>query len=409
MNAFAGIPGKEEIMERYRRNLRKLALNVNSHIHTPYSFSAFDNMEELFVKARQEGVNVLGINDFNGADGFDEFLRLATQYRIFPLFNIELIGLLEKEQKQNIRINDPNNPGRTYFCGKGLRYPFSVNRENEILLQQVRDASQQQAMRMTEILQSWLQQNEAPFGLTYPEIKTALAKEVVRERHIAKMLRIKMNEAIFGEAEKKRFLRALYSGRDTEADLQDPASLEEELRANLLKSGGIAFVAESPDAFLPVREIMGIVRDAGGIPCYPVLLDDKKGNLTGFEGDFHRLQRRLQELGVGMIELIPARNDFHTLKRFVKIFDEAGFVISFGTEHNTPVMTPLTLSCRGNVPLDDELQQIAVQGCCLVAAHQYLVSRGERGLADPEDFAKSRNKSDYIELGHAVIEQFINP
>jgi len=232
---------------------------------------------------------------------------------------------------------------------------------------------------------------------------------VVRERHIAKMLRIKMNEAIFGEAEKKRFLRALYSGRDTEADLQDPASLEEELRANLLKSGGIAFVAESPDAFLPVREIMGIVRDAGGIPCYPVLLDDKKGNLTGFEGDFHRLQRRLQELGVGMIELIPARNDFHTLKRFVKIFDEAGFVISFGTEHNTPVMTPLTLSCRGNVPLDDELQQIAVQGCCLVAAHQYLVSRGERGLADPEDFAKSRNKSDYIELGHAVIEQFINP
>jgi len=72
-------------------------------------------------------------------------------------------------------------------------------------------------------------------------------------------------------------------------------------------------------------------------------------------------------------------------------------------------MTPLTLSCRGNVPLDDELQQIAVQGCCLVAAHQYLVSRGERGLADPEDFAKSRNKSDYIELGHAVIEQFINP
>jgi hypothetical protein len=409
MNTFAGIPGKKEIVERYRENRHNRTLNVNSHVHTPYSFSAFNNMEELFVKARQEGINVLGINDFNGADGFDEFLRLATRYRIFPLFNIEFIGLLEKEQEQNIRINDPNNPGRTYLCGKGLRYPFSVNRENEILLQQVRDASQQQAIRMTEILQSWLHQTEAPFGLSYPEIKTTLAKELVRERHIAKMLRIKINETIFGEEEKRRFLRALYSGRDTEADLEDPASLEEELRANLLKSGGIAFVTESPDAFLPVHEIIGIVRDAGGIPCYPVLLDDKKGNLTGFEVDFHRLRSRLQELGVGMVELIPARNDFNSLKRFVKIFDEAGFIISFGTEHNTPVMTPLTLSCRGNAALDDELQQIAVQGCCLIAAHQYMVSRGERGLADPEDFAKNRNKTDFIELGHAVIEQYINP
>jgi len=409
MNAFAGIPGKEAIIERYRRNLHTVALNVNSHVHTPYSFSAFDNMEELFVKARQEGINVLGINDFNGADGFDEFLRMAIQYSIFPLFNIELIGLLEKEQKQNIRINDPNNPGRTYFCGKGLRYPFSVSRGNEIRLRQVRDASQQQAMHMTEILQSWLQQIGAPFGLSYPEIKTTLAKDMVRERHIAKMLRIKMNETIFGDAEKRRFLHTLYSGRDAEADLQDPASLEEELRTYLLKSGGIAFVAESPDAFLPVHEIIGIVRDAGGIPCYPVLLDDKKGNFTGFEGDFPSLQKRLQELGVGMVELIPARNDFQSLKRFVKTFDEAGFIITFGTEHNTPVMTPLTLSCRGNAALDNELQQIAVQGCCLVAAHQYLVSRGERGLADPEYFTKGRNKSDFVELGHAVIEQFINP
>ena len=409
MNAFTGIPGKEEIVERYRRNLRPVALNVNSHVHTPYSFSAFDNMEELFIKARKEGINVLGINDFNGADGFDEFLRMANRYSIFPLFNIELIGLLEKEQKQNIRINDPNNPGRTYFCGKGLRYPFSVSRGNEIRLQQVRDASQQQAMHMTEILQSWLQQIGAPFGFSYPEIKATLAKDMVRERHIAKMLRIKMNENIFGDAEKRRFLHTLYSGRDTEADLRDPASLEEELRTNLLKSGGIAFVPESHDAFLPVHEIIGIVRDAGGIPCYPVLLDDKKGNFTGFEGDFPSLQKRLKELGVGMVELIPARNDFQSLKRFVKTFDEAGFIITFGTEHNTPVMTPLTLSCRGNTALDEELQQIAVQGCCLVAAHQYLVSRGEGGLADPEYFTKGSNKSDFIELGHAVIEQFINP
>jgi hypothetical protein len=409
MNAFAGIPGMKEIVERHRRSLRKKALIVNSHVHTPYSFSAFDKMEELFVKARQEGVNVLGINDFNGADGFDEFLRLATDFSIFPLFNIELIGLLEEEQKKNIRINDPNNPGRIYFCGKGLRYPFSVSRENETRLLQVREAGQRQALRMIENLQSWLQQIKAPFRLGYTEIRTTLAKDMVRERHIAKMLRIKINECFSGEAGKRSFLKALYSGRDTEADLKNPASLEEELRTNLLKSGGKAFVMESTDAFLPVHEIIGIVLDAGGIPCYPVLLDDKKGSFTGFETDFNRLGKRLHELGVGMVELIPGRNDFQVLKRFVKVFDEAGFIIAFGTEHNTPVMTPLTLSCRGNVALDDELQQIAVQGCCLVAAHQYLVSRGESGLTDSAAITGSRNKAEYIELGHAIIDKFINP
>jgi len=140
-----------------------------------------------------------------------------------------------------------------------------------------------------------------------------------------------------------------------------------------------------------------------------VLLDDIKGSFTGFEADFHQLRTRLQDLGVRMIELIPGRNDIRVLKRFVKVFDEAGFIIAFGTEHNTPVMTPLTLSCRGNVALDDELQQIAVQGCCLVAAHQYLVSRGESGLADSAGKAASRNRDEYIELGHAVIDTFINP
>jgi len=409
MNTNNRLPQAKEMLDRYRQNPYKKALSVNSHVHTPYSFSAFDNMQELFVKAQQEGINVLGINDFNGTDGFDDFFRLAGHYKIFPLFNIELIGLLEEEQKQNIRINDPNNPGRTYFCGKGLRYPFSVTAGSSALMQQVRNESREQAMRMTEILQTWLQEIKAPFRLGFQEIEETLAKGMVRERHIAKMLRIKVNECYPREPEKRSFLKALYSGRDTETDLENPDSLEEELRGNLLKAGGIAYVAENPAAFLPVEGIIGIVRDAGGIPCYPVLLDDKKGNFTEFEVDFHKLCRRLRELGVGMVELIPGRNDFHVLKRFVKVFDEAGFIIAFGTEHNTPVMTPLTLSCRGNVLLDDELQQIATEGCCLIAAHQYLVSAGECGLNCSEGFTESRSKAENIELGHAVIDKFINP
>ena len=49
---------------------------------------------------------------------------MSEEHRYFPLFNIEFIGLLKDEQKKGIRINDPNNPGRIYFSGKGLDYPF---------------------------------------------------------------------------------------------------------------------------------------------------------------------------------------------------------------------------------------------------------------------------------------------
>ena len=90
---------------------------ANGHIHTPYSFSAFDSMDTVFKMAREEEISALGINDFFVTDGYEAFHDGCIRNNIFPLFNIEFIGLLKEEQKAGIRINDPNNPGRIYFSG----------------------------------------------------------------------------------------------------------------------------------------------------------------------------------------------------------------------------------------------------------------------------------------------------
>ena len=100
---------------------------ANGHIHTPYSFSAFTDLESLFSMAKSENISLLGINDFYVTDGYSSFYDGCLKNRIFPLFNIEFIGLMKDEQKKGIRINDPNNPGRIYFCGKGLDYPFHLS------------------------------------------------------------------------------------------------------------------------------------------------------------------------------------------------------------------------------------------------------------------------------------------
>ena len=90
-------------------------------IFTPLIHSVhFLTWNTIFSLAKAEDIAVLGINDFFVADGYKAFKNGSVQNRIFPLFNIEFIGLLREEQKKGNRINDPNNPGRIYFCGKGL-------------------------------------------------------------------------------------------------------------------------------------------------------------------------------------------------------------------------------------------------------------------------------------------------
>ena len=69
-------------------------LHVNAHIHTPYSFSSFDSIDSIITAAQKENISVLGINDFNTVDGFDEWVEKCYNAGIFPLFNIDFCSKL---------------------------------------------------------------------------------------------------------------------------------------------------------------------------------------------------------------------------------------------------------------------------------------------------------------------------
>jgi hypothetical protein len=113
-------------------------------------------------------------------------------------------------------------------------------------------------------------------------------------------------------------------------------------------------------------------------------------------------------LGINCIELIPGRNDFKILKDFVEFFHKKGFIITFGTEHNTPEMMPLTVTTRGSVPLDDSLKKIAWEGACVIAAHQYLRADGRQGYVLPDGTHSIEQKNELVNLGQLVIEYFLN-
>lgn len=406
-NFLKDFPSKVELLEWYKTNGSNKIHEVNAHFHTPYSFSAFKDMAQVFDMARGENVKILGINDFYTTAGYGEFHELSLEYKTFPLFNIEFMGLLKDEQKNNIRVNDPNNPGRTYFSGKGLDFPVSLEGSSLKKLENVRSESQQQVKKMFDLASGHLAIIDSSLKLDYDTAMKKYTRGMLRERHIAKIIREKIFEVFGKESDRLEILKKIYGGKDPKSELNNAAAVESEIRSNLLKSGGKAYVKEDPRAFLEIDDVIKIITDAGGIPTYPVLLDDKEGNYTEYERDMEKLSFQLSSRSIYSIELIPGRNEFERLKEFVVYFHDRGFIVTFGTEHNTPELIPLKISTRGGKPLDEESKRICFEGACLIAAHQYLRAREEEGYIERSGRPRLQIKDEMIELGNAVIEYFL--
>ena len=164
--------------------------DVNAHLHTPYSFSAFSSVTQALDMAAEEGVKVVGINDFYSMDGYGEWKEECGKRRLFPLFNIEFISLNAEDQAAGLRVNDPNNPGRTYISGKGLAYPIVLKGEEARQLAAVKAESNAQVERMCAKLNDHLDAVEAGFRISFDEVREQLTRGSIRERHLATAVRL---------------------------------------------------------------------------------------------------------------------------------------------------------------------------------------------------------------------------
>lgn len=333
-------------------------LDVNAHLHTPYSFSAFSSIGEALDKAAEEGVKVVGINDFYSTDGYGEWKEGCARRGLFPLFGIEFIALNAEDQAAGLRVNDPNNPGRTYISGKGLACPPILSGEPLRQLEAVRAESNAQVERMCAKLNEWLKAEGYSIVLDFKEIREKLTMGSIRERHLAKALRLALCP-----------------------EVENPAQVENDLRSKLLKAGGPAFVPEDPKAFLPTETVQRIIEAAGGIPTYPFLADDAKGHFTDFEGDLQRAADTLRKRGFRSVEFITTRNTTAVLEQYAGYLEDEGFIVTFGSEHNTPAMEPIRLRTRDAAELSPKLKAINWRGACAVAAHQ----AGKDSIAAGED------------------------
>jgi len=399
MNFLELFPDRLALLGSHQADTPGFPLKVNNHIHTPHSFSAFKSIKEAVEMACDEDVRMLGINDFYVSDGYGEFIEECRKYRLFPLLNIELIGISSEDQKSGIRVNDPNNPGRTYISGKGLAYPSILPAHQQEKLDHVVKESNLQVTKMVDLLNRWLEFQQTGLTISVDEIMGGNARQLLRERHLAQALRLKLEDAARDDNSFYKLLKQVYGGKASEKERSDWAGIEDELRARLLKSGAPAFVPEDEKAFMKLDEIVAIIKDAGGIPTYPMLLDGAGGGITEFEKDREKLREELSSRGFQSVELIPLRNRMDVLKAYAEFFYEHGFVVSFGTEHNTTAMLPLTVSARSREPLDGRLMEISFNGAAYQAAHQYLSVKEGAGY-EPMD------RDEMEKLGRAVLNHY---
>ena len=121
-----------------------------------------------------------------------------------------------------------------------------------------------------------------------------------------------------------------------------------------------------------------------------------------------RVSKELKERGFHSVEFITTRNGVELLEKYAEYLYDAGFVVTFGSEHNSPTMEPIELFARNGAPLTDKLMKINYEGACVIAAHQHLISEGKQGYVDKDGNVDPSLMKSFIEMGDALIQKQVN-
>jgi hypothetical protein len=390
---------------------------VNTHVHVPPNFSAFDDAEDVIATAAREGVRVVGVSNFHDQRVYRRFAEAAAAAEIVPLYGIELITVLDAVRlaqagvQPGARINDPANPGRMYLCGKGID-PFRVpTPEASRIDAAARAANIARAARMAVLLRTRFEAAGVAIPLDDAAITADVAARagvpadwvVLQERHLAMAFQRALFEVV--PAPERAGRLAVVYGAAPAADPNDAVAVQGEIRSSLMKAGCAAFVDESPLTF---EEGVRLVLAWGGIPAYPTLADGASP-VCPFEEGPADLAARLVGLGIHAAELIPGRNAPDVVDAYVRAFRTAGIVVTAGTEHNTVDRIPLDPAARGGATLSDEARAAFLEGTCVIAGHQAERAAGRPGFVDADGHPGPGDRAAWVArfaaIGAGVIEQ----
>ena len=363
---------------------------INSHIHLPPNFSAFDTVDHAVSLAREQSIGILGVSNYYDFGVYRDFIRLTTEEGIFPLFGLEVITLDDALMTSGTRVNDPGNPGKIYFCGKGITHFDPMGDRAACMMATIRDNDARRMAEMIGSMEAVFARGGLPTGLNEQAVIQRIVKRhgcpastvTIQERHIAQAYQEVFYEQV-AEADRPARLATILATESGEAIIKassDHVALQNLLRSSLMKAGKPAFV---PETFVDMDHARQLILELGGIPCYPTLADGASP-ICEFETPVTDLIENIKARDVHMAEFIPLRNRPEMLVEYVTALRNAGLVITGGTEHNTLDLIPIEPACLKGSPVPDAIADIFYEGACIVAAHQFLGLHGHCGYVDAQ-------------------------
>ncbi len=408
-----GTPGEMRALARQGGTPRPLP-RVNTHIHLPPNFSAFESVGQAVNLAAEQGMAALGVGNYYNYEVYGDFAERARQKGIFPLFGTEIICMDDALRDAGIKINDPGNPGKFYFCGKGITRFDQMTPEAARLIGVIRGNDSARMAKMVEQMERIFTERGLKTGIDEGAVVEMIVRRhgcdrgtvYLQERHISQAFQ----EALFAKVRPEERIERLNKvlGAETKAKHADDfVTMQNDIRSNLMKAGKPAFVEET---FVSFADAHRLILELGGVPCYPTLVDGASP-VAQFEASPDRLIAEIKARNIHAVEWITIRNKIDVLRDYATKMRKAGLAVTAGTEHNTLDLIPFDPFCKdGDVP--EDLRALFWEGACVVAGHEFLTLHGECGFVDGEgnpnpDYASADERiKAFAGIGAAVMQRY---
>jgi hypothetical protein len=323
--------------------------DVNSHIHTTYSFSPYSPVKAVWMASRA-GLATAGIMDHDSISGAREFIEAGRIMEMPVTVGVECRASAAGTPLAGRRINNPDQDSNIYLGLYGV--PHTQIDALAAFFKPVQEARGRRNFLMTGRLDALL----GPFGIKLDYDRDVLPLSFshdggeVTERHLLFAAAGKMISRFGSGAGLIDFLvRDLHIPVSAKASgfLSDPdnPNLPYDL-LNVLKSGMVdKFYIDADEECPPISEIAGFARDHGVILAY-AYLGDVSESVTGdkkpqaFEDSYlDKLFDFLPRIGFNAVTYMPARNSRNQLLRVRALCEKHRLFQISGEDINQPRQT----------------------------------------------------------------------
>jgi len=366
--------------------LPRVGTDVNLHAHTFFSYNAYGYSPSKYAwLARQAGLAVAGIVDFDVLDALEEFLEAGRLVGLKTCVSLES-RVFVPEFAARV-INSPGEPGIAYHMGvgftKAVQHPF---------LSEMRAAAAQRTRDMVGRVNTHMR----PIELDYEKDVVPLTpKGNATERHLCEAYERKAIQMLPDAAQRAAFWKEKLGDAPPAG-----AKLQNLIRANTMKKGGAGYVQPGKGSFPLMADMNRFVLESGAIPTLAWL----DGTTDGEKCIEEFFQVGIAS-GAAALNIIPDRNYTPGVKdqKLQNLLD----VIVLAEKHDFPVVVGTEMNSPGNKFVDSfetaelkPLVPVFLRGAHMVYAHSVLQRQSGLGYLSvwaKKTFATTAAKNEFFE------------